>query len=490
MPLQWGGILLFMADLLYWAQIGGPLKSKTHLIRDPAEVRTRPHFHAEPGYCTFPKKDGVPCKRTILTSGVCTSHLRSIGGHLFVFDNHDPGWYGEDEAYERRSFCRACGTVHDAATQMELCPARRNAPNAPCPPSPNLPSRLCYRFAKPEKGVSVPVGGQTLTGTKHGPFLAYRTEPDASCRDWRVLHLPSQKMVALLDSEKASLALMKEICHHGTELDFTHPMMMDHDARFHIRLAVLYLRQGRCVRAPGGVLSYSADHAYLLPFRITRFYWNGRQRETECWGPFGFEPADEGVILRPLEEPYHSPQLFRAPNHERAVAFAKAAAAMDLEWWTSSSTQEARWQSRTRRGVGMLLDEFPDVECLDPELVFDVPATLPAVPGKTIIEIPLATTEGPITVEAYAAGSHFAVHRPLSRKEAGYVLSHLPTGRCAGRSAELLPLFDAATELAELGDWSFTSLGDMSADLKAAPEVLHRHGVQPAGFAFTVRFLM
>ncbi len=453
-------------------------------ILDLMDLQLVPRPQIADGFCEYPKKDGVPCKRHAISMEVCSSHLRSIGGHLFIFDNYDPGWLEEER--ERYSFCRACGRAKDDVSALELCPVRRNAPEAPCPTSPDLPTRLQYRFAKPEHGVMILVGPQRISAIRHGPFAAYRSAPDTDGRDWRVLHLPSHMPVAALDSEKTCLSLMKRMCGDGVELDFRDPMEMNRDSRFHLRLSVIFHREGRCVRAKGGILTWTAHKAYSRKRSETGFYWQQKNVRVECWGPFAFELKETKVLLRNLEES-QGWSIFSAPSRERAIAFSRAAAALDLDWWMSCTTHEPRYRAETRAGVGKLLAEFPDVVCLDRDLLPE----LPIIPGYDAVEVTIATTEGPKKVLAFVIGDHFAVHRPLNQREAGYVLLHIPTGHLAGRCDDISPLFAAAEKLASIGDWNFTDPQDIPSDLRTkAPEVLRKHGATPAGDKIAIRFVM
>jgi hypothetical protein len=422
--------------------------------------------------------------------GVCSSHLRSIGGHLFVFDCYDPDW--REEERERFSFCRACGKVKDDVSVRELCPVRRNAPEAPFPISPDLPTRLQYRFAKPEREVVIFPKSQrvSVSAVRHGPFAAYRSAPDTDGRDWQVSHLPSHLPVAALDSEKTSLSLMKRMCGAGVDLDFRDPMKMNRDSRFHLRLLVIYHREGRCIRVPGGILTWTAHKAYFRKRSETGFFWQKKGVKVECWGPFAFELKEAEVLLRNLEEPGYG-HIFKASSRERAIAFSQAAANLDLNWWTSHNTSEPTYQAETRNGVGKLLAEFPDVVCLD----WDLLPELPVIPGYDAVEVAIATTKGPKIVFAFVIGGYFAVHRPLNRSEVGYVLSHIPTGHLVARCDDISPLFAAVKELTSVGDWSedwsFAHPEEIPLFLKTkAPEVLYKHGATPAGGKITIRFIM
>jgi len=434
---------------------------------DLIEMKVRPHAHAEDGFCIKTGKDGNPCRRRAVAFDVCISHLRSIGGHLFIFDANAP------DLRNRHSYCRACAAVKDDATALELCPARRNDPGAPCPTSPDLPSRLQYKFAKPER---------TEDGVACGPFLARSVRNGPPEKSWLVTHLPSKAPVATLDSERASAAFMRTVCKEGAELDFRDPMKMDTWARFHITMAIRYFRKGACARVPGGVLTWTAKRAYWRTRDQTHLYWQSVAGKIECWGPFAFQRRNERVCLWPLDEPRRNP-CFVAPSSERAIAFAKAAAERDLDWYCSSNG----FEPATRDAVGQLLEAFPDVACLRRDLASE----LPRVPGMKPTKVTLATDRGSTKVAGYVVKDHFAVHRPLNPKDCGFVLTHLPTGRLMGNAETIPPLLAAVDELAGMGDWGFSNAAHVPDELRSKPvDVMRKHGVIVPAAGITIQFVM
>ncbi len=325
---------------------------------------------------------GEPCKQGPVSGSIyCISHLRHFGGHLFVLDQNDPEWLRE--GHERMSYCRACGAIKDEKTLLEPCAIRQNRPESICPTSDWLPTRLQYRFAKAERGAMVVIGGRRMIGAKHGPFFAYRSAECGNGFAWQVLHVPSQMPVAALDSEKESLALMRQMCKDGIELDFKDPMRMDRHARFFLHLSVRhYCREDRCVRIPGGLLTMTAKKAYFRQSWEVDFLRGKTKEKAECWGPFGFGSVAEGIVLWPLEYRYY-PAAFLAPSRERAIAFSKAAAALDLDWWEDHYQEGSKYRSHhpeTRASVASLLAGFPDVRCLNEGLLPERSIAQPAIP--------------------------------------------------------------------------------------------------------------
>lgn len=365
------------------------MKKKLAIVPDSIGMRIVRRVHdADDGSCAYLRKDGSPCKSPVAAMHACVSHLRQIGGHLWVFDVNEPDWAMRKG--DRLSFCRACAEIKTKKTALALCPIRRNDPEAPCPTSTDLPMRLQYRFAQEERR-NVAIDGSEVNAPCVGPFALSQVQPDAEGRTWRVYHIPSRSPVALLDSKFAGFSLMRKICSAGVELDFRDPMKMHHDTRSRIDSAVRYLRKGNCVRVPGGVLTW-APRKHMRPWRSLEWNLRDRKGSAECWGPFVFLPTEQGIKLLNLGEHYAMPAVFHAPSHERAVAFARAVAAMDLEWCESHSSTKPRYAVETREGAERALAAFPDVVCLDGHLATKKPAARCAPGEKVLISVRVSLT--------------------------------------------------------------------------------------------------
>ena len=465
---------------------------------DLMDMKLVPLSEVAEGFCRHRKNNGEPCKRRAVVMGVCPSHLQSIGGHIFVTDRHAPEFPGWDEK-RYFSYCRACGELESDGHTLELCPVRRVNPDVPYPPSPRLPNRLQYQFARPARA-TIALNGKRINATCCGPIVAYRIEPDAEGLTWEVFHLPSRSLIAHLDSEKASIKLMREICHDGVELDFKDPMKMDHAARFHINLVVTHGGKGKFALMPGGILAWNAEKPYFRTRQETSFYWMKEEskEKIECWGPFGFVVKDSEVFLHSLDEPFHGP-LFRATSREQAIAFSKAATALNLNWRERCS-KESRYYPETLRGIEKLIADFhgairPKDGLLPPQPP-PPPEPLPkpaTMPDLAPTEISIATTEGPLSVSAYVIAEHFAVHRPIDYREHGYVLTHLPTGYQIGRCNNMQTCLDVIPELASLGGWNFANPRLISSKFEMqVPETmkaLNRHGINTGRQTGTIRIM-
>lgn len=464
---------------------------------DLMDMKLVPLSEVAEGFCRHRKNNGEPCKRRAVVMGVCPSHLQSIGGHTFITDRHDPEFPGWEQK-KNFSYCRACGELESDGHALELCPVRRVDPAVSYPPSPRLPNRLQYQCAKPARA-TISLKGKQTCATCCGPFAAYRIEPDAGGLTWEIFHLPSHRKVAHCDSETASIKTMREICHDGIELDFTDPMRMDHDSRFHINLVIGYGNQGKPAHMPGGILAWNATKPYYRTRKETSFYWMKEEEKIECWGPFGFAVKDSEVLLQSLDEPFHG-TLFWIPSREQAIAFSKAAAALNLNWRESCRNEGSRYEPETLRGIEKLISDFQGAVRWRAGLLPQAPAPppeplpkLPSAPDTAPTEISIATTDGPRSVSAYVIAEHFAVHRPLDPRESGYVLSHAPTGYQIGRCGDIQACLDVIPELAALEDWGFTDPRLISSkfemQIPKTVEALNRHGIISSRRAVTIRIM-
>jgi hypothetical protein len=457
---------------------------------DIMDMKLVPLSEVAEGFCRHRKNNGEPCKRRAVVMGVCPSHLQSIGGHIFVTDNKDPEFPGWEQK-ENFSYCRACGQLESGHT-LELCPVRSVNPAASYPPSPLLPNRLLYQFAKPER-TTIAMRGKQINATCCGPFAAYRIKPDTGGLTWEVFHLPSRRRVAHLDSEAASIKTMRKICHRGVDLDFADPMRMNHDSRFYISLANEDGERGKPAHMPGGILAWSAAKPYYRTRKETDFHWMKEGEKIECWGPFGFAIKDSEVLLQNLDEPSYG-TLFWLPSREQAIAFSKAATALNLNWRRSYSKDGYYYEPETIRGIEKLISDFQGIICwrtgLLPQPPPEPPRELPLVAGMTSTEISIATDQGPRKIPAYVVAEYFAVHCPLDPQQKGYVLSHKPSGYQMGISNDISSCLEAMPELVALGNWNFARPRDISSELLAqaqkAQDVLSRHGVMPTCHSITL----
>jgi hypothetical protein len=417
---------------------------------DLMDMKLVPLSEVAEGFCRHRKNNGEPCKRRAVVMGVCPSHLQSIGGHIFVTDSYDPE-YQDRKQKENFSYCRACGELEGNGHALELCPVRRANPGRMYPPSPNLPNRLQYQFAKPER-TTVALNGKRINATCCGPFSAYRIKPDAEGLNWEILHLPSRSKVAHLDSEEATIKTMRKICHEGVDLDFTDPMRMNHDSRFYINFATT-----KIANLPGGILAWTAAKAYYRTEKETHFYWMKDSEKIECWGPFGFVAEKSGVSLHRLDCP-HGGAFFWVPSHKTAVALSKTATALNLNWNEKHSRERGSFfDPETLRGIAKLTTDFQGVNLRSDLWQLLPPSPLPQLPSdpKTQpTEVSIATSEGPRSVLAYIVADYFAIHRPLNAQERWYVLTHLPTGYQIATNSDIQACLNAALELAALGNWN------------------------------------
>ena len=245
---------------------------------------------------------------------------------------------------------------------------------------------------------------------------------------------------------------------------------------------------------PGGILAWSAAKPYYRTRKETTFHWTKEGEKIECWGPFGFVIDDLGVSLHSLDEPSHE-ALFWAPSREQAIALAKAATALNLNWREFYGEQGRRYEQRTLDGIAKLILDFKDVIRWRSDLFPQPPEPeplpeLPSAPNTKPLEISLATKKGPRSILAYVIAEHFAIHRPLDPRECGYVITHAPTGYKIGQCDDLQACLDAISGLATLEDWGFTSLEQVSSrfriQIPQALEVLNRCNVTPTQSHATV----
>jgi len=460
---------------------------------DLMDMKLVPLSEVAEGFCRHRKNNGEPCKRRAVVMGVCPSHLRSksVGGHIFETDRYDPeftGW-GQKKDF---SYCRACGEPESNGRARELCPVRRVDPSVQYPPSPKLPNRLQYKFAKPIRETITVKGTQTVA-TCCGPFAAYRIEPDAAGFTWEIFHVPSRRKVVHLDSETASIKVMREICHEGVDLDFKDPMTMSRWPRHYINMALNDHDRGKLARERGGILAWTAAKPYFQTGKETNFYWAREQEKIECWGSFGFQAKGTETCLYSLDEP--GGWLFVAPSREQAIVFAKAATALNLNWKRVGVRQEGFYtqvyEPEALAGIKKLISEFRNVIRWRDDLLPAAPPPpqpppkalpeLPSHPDLKPVEIFITTREGPWKVSAYVVAEHFAIHRPPDSREDGCVLTHAPTGYKIGQSNDIEACLTAALRLKPLADWSFANpiLACLSIMPQAAKalRILNRCGV-------------
>lgn len=448
---------------------------------DIMDMKLVPLSEVAEGSCRHRKNNGELCKRRAVVMGVCPSHLQSIGGHLFITDYHDPEYPGWDKKKDF-SYCRACGELENGSQALELCPVRRTNPAIWYPPSPKLPKRLQYKFARPERKMII-LGKKQVKATCYGPFVAYRIEPDVAGLTWEVLHLQSQRKVAHRDSEKASVDVMRRIC-DGIDLDFTDTINMNRKVRDRINHSAGSGDGGRPAHMPGGILNWTAAKARYRTKKATGFYWMKEKERVECWGPFGFAEKDGGVELYCLDQPQHG-SIFWIPSHKQAIAFSKAATALNLNWRQDWYRTESRYyEPEVLHGIAKLVADIEGIRMIlhlwgllpSPPL-----PSLPSVPVAQPIEISIATTEGPRSVSAYVVAEHFAIHRPLSFQVKCYILTHIPTGYQMGWCNDLQTCLTAALELASLGGWEVADQAAVASRFKMRIpdelEMLQRHGL-------------
>jgi len=308
---------------------------------------------ARKNQCLYEAKKGGRCKGKVIAHlKICVVHLRAIGGHLWIFDRNDPQ-YRMKADYERKHFCRACGTVKNRRTTFELCPERAGNPRAKGKISRKLPRRLQYRLSRPENGIILTIDGQSTKTVCVGPFAIHRTKPDDEGRNWRIFHIPSSLPVALLTEKRFAVWLAKRLCRDGCDLDFTNPMLMDADARMYLRMHVKHHHAGKCIPAPNGIFAWDTSRPYKL-------LWGnyGSVRKLESWGPFVFDPQRNGNIALSLFGEYSERPIFEVRPWASGVAFAKAAAKVTFTDW--GDEDELR-EGPLHKTIARFLKRFPGV---------------------------------------------------------------------------------------------------------------------------------